>query len=273
MDPITRKIVRSKDVVFLENFERKQEKKTAEIYPLVLETTVEEKTQEEKEVWEEETEDEADAISIILTATDNCVVIASSDSEYTSDFTSNSEADSVSQTNSHINNSFVLETAVPRRSSKAPKSIIRLDYVSYLTIESSTMDLISHSRSYGTLRQGILARNNGRRKKSSNKKGCVGQYCQTQGQISRTAASRSEELTYETYSPVIRYTSICFLCALTIKYLEMHQMDVAYLHGEIDEEIYVQQPKELLELNHLGQVWKLKKAIYGLKQSDIGTGN
>lgn len=44
----------------------------------------------------------------------------------------------------------------------------------------------------------------------------------------------------ETYSPVIRYSSIKFLCALAVEYkLKMHQMDVveAYLHGELDEEI------------------------------------
>lgn len=51
----------------------------------------------------------------------------------------------------------------------------------------------------------------------------------------------------ETYSPVIRYTSIRYLLALATKYnLHMHQMDVttAYLNGELNEEIYVTPPKE-----------------------------
>lgn len=59
--------------------------------------------------------------------------------------------------------------------------------------------------------------------------------------------SQAEGIDYqETYSPVIRYTSVRFLCALAVKYgLKMHQMDVttAYLHGDLEKEIYVKPPK------------------------------
>lgn len=46
-------------------------------------------------------------------------------------------------------------------------------------------------------------------------------------------------------------------------------MDVttAYLHGELEEEIYVIPPSEFLEEAEKGKVWRLKKSIYGLKQS------
>lgn len=74
----------------------------------------------------------------------------------------------------------------------------------------------------------------------------------------------------ETYSPVIRYTTIRFLCALVAKFgLKIHQLNVVtvYLHGEIDGEVYVQLPPKLQDPNHRGRVWKLKTAIYGLKQS------
>ena len=74
----------------------------------------------------------------------------------------------------------------------------------------------------------------------------------------------------ETYSPVVRYTSIRFLCALATKYdLDMDQMDVkaAYLHGDIEEDIYVEPPEELRSPEDEGQVWKLQKSMYGLKQS------
>lgn len=72
----------------------------------------------------------------------------------------------------------------------------------------------------------------------------------------------------ETYSPVVRYTSIRYLLAMAVKYdLKLSQMDVvtAFLHGKLDTDIYMQQP----ELFHDGskRYCKLIKSIYGLKQS------
>ncbi|KAL0288543.1 UNVERIFIED_CONTAM: Retrovirus-related Pol polyprotein from transposon TNT 1-94 [Sesamum calycinum] len=51
---------------------------------------------------------------------------------------------------------------------------------------------------------------------------------------------------FDTYSPVTRITSIRVLIAIAALYdLEIHQMDVktAFLSGELDEEIYMEQPK------------------------------
>lgn len=73
----------------------------------------------------------------------------------------------------------------------------------------------------------------------------------------------------ETYSPVVRYTSIRFLYALAAKHdLYMDQMDViaAYLYENIEEEIYVKPPSELMKSGEK-KVWLLQKAMYGLKQS------
>ena len=51
----------------------------------------------------------------------------------------------------------------------------------------------------------------------------------------------------------------------------VHQMDVksAYLSAPIDCEMYVQQPKgyEVSDRDNNLLVWKLKKSLYGLKQS------
>jgi len=46
-------------------------------------------------------------------------------------------------------------------------------------------------------------------------------------------------------------------------------MDVktAFLNGYIDEEIYVSQPPGFEDHNNLDYVFKLKKALYGLKAS------
>lgn len=71
----------------------------------------------------------------------------------------------------------------------------------------------------------------------------------------------------EVYAPVVRYTSVRFLLALAAKYdLEMIQMDAisAFLQGDIDTEIYMSQP-EYYEVNNL--VCHLHKSIYGLKQA------
>lgn len=65
----------------------------------------------------------------------------------------------------------------------------------------------------------------------------------------------------ETFSPVVRYASIRILLAISAKFdLDIEQMDVAFLHGKIDEDIYMVQPPDK-------GVCKLNKALYGLKQS------
>ena len=51
--------------------------------------------------------------------------------------------------------------------------------------------------------------------------------------------------------------------------LEVHQMDVkaAYLNGDLEEEIYMNQPEGLIESGNKGKVCQLHKALYGLKQA------
>lgn len=46
-------------------------------------------------------------------------------------------------------------------------------------------------------------------------------------------------------------------------------MDVtaAYLHGNIEEEIYVKPPREIIKPGDERKVWRLRKSMYGLKQS------
>ena len=51
--------------------------------------------------------------------------------------------------------------------------------------------------------------------------------------------------------------------------LEIEQMDVktAFLYGDIDTEIYVEQPEGMGAIGESHKVCKLNKALYGLKQS------
>jgi hypothetical protein len=74
----------------------------------------------------------------------------------------------------------------------------------------------------------------------------------------------------ETYSPVLRYGTLRALIALAAAHgLHMCQMDVitAYLNGVIDREVYMKQPPGH-EVNGKERfVCKLKKGLYGLRQS------
>jgi hypothetical protein len=60
------------------------------------------------------------------------------------------------------------------------------------------------------------------------------------------------------------------LFALAAAYdLEIEQIDVktAFLYGEIDADIYIEQPEGFCSKKRPDQVCKLKKALYGLKQA------
>lgn len=74
----------------------------------------------------------------------------------------------------------------------------------------------------------------------------------------------------ETYSPVIRFSNLRLLLAMTAELnLETVHLDVetAFLNGDIDEDIYMSQPEGFEEPGFENKVCLLKKAIYGLKQS------
>ena len=51
--------------------------------------------------------------------------------------------------------------------------------------------------------------------------------------------------------------------------LELHQMDVkiAFLNGDLSEEVYMSQPEGLKENGKENMVCRLKRSIYGLKQA------
>ncbi len=72
----------------------------------------------------------------------------------------------------------------------------------------------------------------------------------------------------ETYAPVAKYKSIKMLLSLTAQLgLMIHQIDykTAFLNATLTEVIYMAQPDGYE--TSASHVWRLKKAIYGLKQS------
>jgi hypothetical protein len=75
---------------------------------------------------------------------------------------------------------------------------------------------------------------------------------------------------FDTYSPVARLTTIRVLLSLAASHgLLVHQMDVkmAFLNGELDEEIYMDQLDGFVVDGQEGKVCKLLKSLYGLKQA------
>ena len=74
----------------------------------------------------------------------------------------------------------------------------------------------------------------------------------------------------ETFSPIVRFASVRLILAIVANLnLELYQMDIktAFLNGELDEEIYMDQPIGFVTKGQEHKVCKLKRSIYGLKQS------
>ena len=72
------------------------------------------------------------------------------------------------------------------------------------------------------------------------------------------------------FSPVVKHSSIRTLFSVVAMYdLELEQLDVktAFLHGELEEEIYMDLPEGFIVPGKENFVCKLKKFLYGLKQS------
>ena len=83
--------------------------------------------------------------------------------------------------------------------------------------------------------------------------------------------SQKEGIDYnETFSPVSKKDSLRIVMALVAHYdLELHQMDVkiTFLNGDLDEEIYMEQPEGFIKKGKENWACKLKKFIYDLKQA------
>ena len=75
---------------------------------------------------------------------------------------------------------------------------------------------------------------------------------------------------HETFSPVARLSSILVLFSIALdQSWPLHQLDVsnAFLYGDLDEQVFMEQPPGYVAQGESSEVCLLKKAIYGLKQS------
>lgn len=74
----------------------------------------------------------------------------------------------------------------------------------------------------------------------------------------------------ETFAPTGKPSSFRLLVAMAaIHGWDIHQMGsvTAFLNGNLDEEIYVEQPEGYRDETHPGKVWRLRKSLCGLQQS------
>ena len=74
----------------------------------------------------------------------------------------------------------------------------------------------------------------------------------------------------DTFSPVAKLTFIRLFIFLAASYdWDLHQLDIinAFLHGDLQEEVYMKQPPRFVAQGEIGKVYRLRKSLYGLKQS------
>jgi hypothetical protein len=82
--------------------------------------------------------------------------------------------------------------------------------------------------------------------------------------VARGFSQKEGEDYDETFAPIFSYGSLVFSMGWTL-----HQMDVktTFLNGEIEEEVYIEQPQGFEVHPRDTHVCRLKKALYGLKQA------
>ena len=75
---------------------------------------------------------------------------------------------------------------------------------------------------------------------------------------------------YDTFSPVAKMTSICLLFSMVaMRSWPLYQLDIknAFLHGDLAEEVYMEQPLGFVAQGEFGLLFRLRCSLYGLKQS------
>ena len=74
----------------------------------------------------------------------------------------------------------------------------------------------------------------------------------------------------DTFSLVAKMTYVRLFISMAATYnLDLHQLDIknVFLHGNLQEEVYMKQPLGFVAQGEIGRVCRLQKPLYGLKQS------
>ncbi|CAM9835008.1 unnamed protein product, partial [Heterosigma akashiwo] len=73
-----------------------------------------------------------------------------------------------------------------------------------------------------------------------------------------------------TYAPVIAVPSLQLMLSIAANKgyaVDAHDISTVFLNGDIDGDVYVRQPPGFIHKDHPTKVWKLRKALYGLRNS------
>jgi hypothetical protein len=102
-----------------------------------------------------------------------------------------------------------------------------------------------------------------------NKEGEKGEVVRNKSRLVAQGYSQKEGIDYEeTFAPVARLEAVRILLDFSMaKGLKLYQTDVksAFLNGVLEEEVYVRQPLGFESEKYPHRVYKLRKALYGLK--------
>ncbi|VVA37848.1 PREDICTED: Retrovirus-related Pol poly from, partial [Prunus dulcis] len=74
----------------------------------------------------------------------------------------------------------------------------------------------------------------------------------------------------EMFSPVVRHTTVRLvlsIAAMNRWSLRQHDVKNAFLHGDLEEEVFMRQPQGFEDSKYPTHVYPLRKSLYGLKQA------
>ena len=84
-------------------------------------------------------------------------------------------------------------------------------------------------------------------------------------------SSKKKGIDYlEIFSPVMKMSTIrLVLGMMAAENLHLEQLDVniVFFHGDLEEDIYMSKPKGFIVQRQESLVWKLRKSLYGIKQT------